>query len=53
MGRPDDLPLERGVRQFPVVVEQRLVLAWLDIGVAVPFIEAASVDVLPVDVDLE
>lgn len=53
VGRPYDVPLDRGVRQLPVVVEQRLVLAWLDIGVAVPFVEAASVDVLPVDVDLE
>jgi hypothetical protein len=45
--------LDRGVRQFPIVVEKRLVLAGLGVRVAVPFIEAAGADVVPVDVDLE
>ena len=46
------LPL-RGVPQFPVVVEERLVLARLAVDVAVPLIEPARVGVVAVDVDLE
>ncbi len=45
--------LDRGVPQFPIVVEKRLVLARLCVRVAVPFIEAAGAHVVPVDVDLE
>ena len=37
----------------PVVIEHRLVLAGLGIRVAMPLVEAPSVDVLAIDVDLQ
>jgi len=46
------LPL-RGVPQFPVVVEERLVLTRFAVDVAVALIEPACVGVVAVDVDLE
>jgi len=49
------MPLALGhrVSQFPVVVEERLVLARLAVDVAVTLVEAAGAGVVPVDVDLE
>jgi hypothetical protein len=44
---------ELGALQLPVVVEERLLLARLAVGVAVPLIEAPGIGVVPADVDLE
>jgi hypothetical protein len=47
------LALGRRVSQLPVVIEERLILAWLAVGVAAPLVEAARGGIVPVDVDLE
>src|SRR5450759_62498 len=55
--RPADfaMPLALGRRasQFPVLIEERLILARLAVDVAVPLVEAAGARIVPVDVDLE
>ena len=55
--RPADfaMPLALGRRlpQFPVIVEERLVLARLAVDVAVLLVEAAGSGVFPVNIDLE